>query len=415
MRVLVCLLVAGVSFGWSQLASADEVKSKKKLLMVKGVGAKLTISPGNAGRGIHVRIIRRYLRRAKLRLGACHSHAGISRHKEVRLAFAIAPSGRVVVAKAVGKYVATTSCVERIIKSIKFPRPKDNVTVPVFFKLSFVGGSMGFGTGAIGTTRPGGLVGRHGGLWGRWGPGRGKPVLRRSMRPTLRLLRPVRVQGSLDKAIVRRYLHRNRRKAQYCYERRLLVKPNLGGLVRARFMINPQGVVAAAKVQFADSKVAKCVESILRAIKLPKPKGGGIVQVRFRWKADPGYRVRGGNGNGLVMMPGFRARILSRTTIGGRYSPHHTVRANARRIAGCYTRYVRKRKGVRGGKVRVAFSVKANGKPHRLSAWGLGPVAGCVAYVMRQLMFAPGKVDKIQYEISFGRHRRRRPRPNRPG
>jgi hypothetical protein len=108
-----------------------------------------------------------------------------------------------------------------------------------------------------------------------YGPGRGS-----STGPSVSIGQPSSV-GDLDKAIIRRYIKRNVPKIQYCYEKQLLVKPNLEGVVSTQFFIAPSGSVASANASGVDPDVASCVADVIKGIEFPKPKGGGGVQVNY--------------------------------------------------------------------------------------------------------------------------------------
>jgi hypothetical protein len=82
--------------------------------------------------------------------------------------------------------------------------------------------------------------------------------------------------GGLDKAIVRRYLRRNLAKLQYCYERKLLTMPAIGGELFARFRIQLDGTVVAVEAVGIDPEVASCVRSVIGAIEFPRPRSDEV-------------------------------------------------------------------------------------------------------------------------------------------
>ncbi len=77
------------------------------------------------------------------------------------------------------------------------------------------------------------------------------------------------VVGSLDKNLIRRYLHRHLAKITYCYEHELLARPRLHGTVQTRFTIGPQGHVLAATATGFDDQVASCVARVLEHVEFP--------------------------------------------------------------------------------------------------------------------------------------------------
>ena len=87
--------------------------------------------------------------------------------------------------------------------------------------------------------------------------------------------------GSLDKEIIRRYIRRHLGRIKHCYEKQLLVKPGLKGTVVVRFHISPAGTVLNVKADGFDNAVTSCVATAIKRITFPKPRDGGMVQVRY--------------------------------------------------------------------------------------------------------------------------------------
>ena len=140
-------------------------------------------------------------------------------------------------------------------------------------------GGFGFGRAGSGT---GGGTG-----WGTIGTGRSGSIgRRRANAPTVSTGQP-NAQGDLDKAVVRRYIRRNIQRIQYCYEKQLLAKPNLAGTVSTEFLIKPDGTVTSATASGVDPEVASCVAAVIESIEFPKPKGGGLVRVRYPFTFHP--------------------------------------------------------------------------------------------------------------------------------
>jgi hypothetical protein len=67
----------------------------------------------------------------------------------------------------------------------------------------------------------------------------------------------------------------------YCYERQLLAKPALAGVVSVQFLINSDGTVHSATAAGVDPDVATCVAGVIKAIEFPRVKGEGTVQVHY--------------------------------------------------------------------------------------------------------------------------------------
>jgi hypothetical protein len=143
-------------------------------------------------------------------------------------------------------------------------------------------GGGGTGWGTIGTGRYG-LIGHGSGTGEGYGTGSGRGGMRgrKAMTPQVRIGN-ASATGDLDKNIIRRYIRRQIRRIQNCYERELLVKTSLAGTVVTQFQISPSGKVQGASAAgMGDKKVESCVAGVIRSIQFPKPKGGGYVNVRY--------------------------------------------------------------------------------------------------------------------------------------
>lgn len=92
------------------------------------------------------------------------------------------------------------------------------------------------------------------------------------------------IEGSLDKELIRRVIKSHIAQIRYCYERELQASPGLFGKVSTQFVISAQGRVQQANVQqttLNNAKVERCVLSKIKTWRFPKPKGGGIVIVKY--------------------------------------------------------------------------------------------------------------------------------------
>jgi hypothetical protein len=156
-----------------------------------------------------------------------------------------------------------------------------------FGRAGFGPGGGGTGWGTIGTGRYG-TIGHGSGTGSGYGVGGGRGGMRgrTAAVPTVSIGQP-NAQGDLDKAIIRRYIKRNIQKITYCYEKELLVKPQLSGTVQTQFFITPDGNVASATGKGVDQNVADCVANVIKGIEFPKPKGGGGVQVNYPFTFRP--------------------------------------------------------------------------------------------------------------------------------
>jgi hypothetical protein len=92
------------------------------------------------------------------------------------------------------------------------------------------------------------------------------------------------IMGSLDKEIIRRVIKQHLAQIRYCYEKELTRSPGLFGKVATSFTISAQGTVSSADVtdsSMKNSEVEQCITSKIRTWVFPKPKGGGVVIVKY--------------------------------------------------------------------------------------------------------------------------------------
>ncbi len=92
------------------------------------------------------------------------------------------------------------------------------------------------------------------------------------------------IMGAIDRSVVDAYIKRNLAKIRWCYEKELAKSPNLFGRISITFIIGGNGSVSTSKVSRTTMKsepVESCVASVIKQIRFPKPKGGGIVTVNY--------------------------------------------------------------------------------------------------------------------------------------
>ena len=143
------------------------------------------------------------------------------------------------------------------------------------------GGSFGYGMSGYGVGGGGVSYGSIGiGSYGTIGHGSGLTA-RIAAVPTVTIGQPVAVAGSLDTPMIRRYIHRYLDKIRYCYEKRLLAKPELAGQISTQFVIDATGHVSAGSASGFDAEVASCVAGVVKNIEFPAAPGGGRVQVSY--------------------------------------------------------------------------------------------------------------------------------------
>jgi pSer/pThr/pTyr-binding forkhead associated (FHA) protein len=92
--------------------------------------------------------------------------------------------------------------------------------------------------------------------------------------------RKMRVRGHLSREAIAKVVRKHLREIQYCYERNLLLSPNLQGKVIMEWTIAVSGSVTVVKTKnntMASPAVAMCIAAKIKQWKFPKPKGGIVI------------------------------------------------------------------------------------------------------------------------------------------
>lgn len=90
--------------------------------------------------------------------------------------------------------------------------------------------------------------------------------------------------GVLSKEEIGRVIRRNLPRFKYCYEVALKTNPKLAGKVSVHFKIGPTGEVAEASIRsdtMRELSVAACLVKVMRSLKFPQPRNGGVVVVTY--------------------------------------------------------------------------------------------------------------------------------------
>jgi pSer/pThr/pTyr-binding forkhead associated (FHA) protein len=90
--------------------------------------------------------------------------------------------------------------------------------------------------------------------------------------------------GGLDKSLIAAVVQANIGQIKHCYERQLIVDPNIFGKVVANWTINKDGLVSVSSIKTStmNSKpVENCIAGKIKNWNFPKPKGGGQVLVSY--------------------------------------------------------------------------------------------------------------------------------------
>lgn len=105
------------------------------------------------------------------------------------------------------------------------------------------------------------------------------------------------VAGDLDTTVVRRNMRQHLPKLQFCFEKQLIVNPQLaGGEVEVAFAIQPAGTVASPTASGIDAKLASCFKTALGTMAFPAPLDRNQVQVKaliqVEYQANPAAPLR---------------------------------------------------------------------------------------------------------------------------
>lgn len=90
--------------------------------------------------------------------------------------------------------------------------------------------------------------------------------------------------GGLDKSLIAAVVQSNIGQIKHCYERQLLVDPNIFGKVVASWTISKEGTVTVSSVKkttMNNATVENCISGKIKSWTFPKPKGGGQVLVSY--------------------------------------------------------------------------------------------------------------------------------------
>jgi len=233
-------------------------------------------------------------------------------------------------------------------------------------------------------------------------------------RPHARLA-PPKVVGSLDPMSVRRYLRRSRPQLQACYERELVTRPTLAGIVELAFAISGEGKVVRVTADGVDPEIAACMKRAIEDIVFPKPPDGSLVQVT--------------NDVVLTVPPGVALDPVAAPRIApigdpppARHAPRewtpfaageiHAEPARATATAAAVTAAVRARMpaveacfdGARGA-VRAMFAIsggRARGTP-RVGGLGDSAVEACLGTALAGLVLASTTADaEIACDLARG-------------
>ena len=273
---------------------------------------RISIATPKLTGAVDAKLVGSTLRAAEPKLGDCYTKAR-TKAPELRgtstVTFTIAPDGKAVAASVTGLDQTAEACIAGVVGKLVFGKPKDGKGVDVSVAIVFEPGiasaddngelTGGYGFGVSGFGNGGGCtgggtigIGSYGPIGHRSGSGYGMGCGGGGMRgrsanvPAITIGQAT-VTGTLDKAIVRRYIKRNFSKLRYCYEKQLLANPKLQGTLKAEFTIGGNGLVTASTAKGVDPAVETCFAGVIKAIEFPKPKNGSDVKVAYPFTMRP--------------------------------------------------------------------------------------------------------------------------------
>jgi hypothetical protein len=106
--------------------------------------------------------------------------------------------------------------------------------------------------------------------------------------------KPSEGPGSFDegfpKAVIGRVINAKRDSIRRCFTKELESSPGLSGMMAVQFTISPLGQVedpdlAASTIE--SSPVEECVIRLIAKLEFPRPKGGGVVRVKYPFSFPP--------------------------------------------------------------------------------------------------------------------------------
>lgn len=237
----------------------------------------------------------------------------------VAVRFTIAPTGAVrssEVAQPIGGHQVFDECVANQVSTWSFPKPSGGGVVVVTHPFRFKPSDLTVEAVAHSPSAP-----------GEPGPG-----------------------GSLDKGVIRQVIGDHLAEVRDCYERELASTPSLAGTVAVKFVILPNGAVAASHVSrstVGNAQLEQCVATQVRTWKFPRPEGGGVLVASYPFAFRP-------TDGGIESDPS-QTGSLDRGVI------RQVIRDHVGDLRGCYERELATSPTL-AGTVAVKFNVSSNGR-----------------------------------------------------
>ncbi len=92
------------------------------------------------------------------------------------------------------------------------------------------------------------------------------------------------VEDGLSRDEIQRVVRLKQGEYRYCYEKQLQSRPDLEGKVTLKFVVGPTGRVLVTEVledTLGEGEVASCIANKARNWQFPRPRGGGVVAVKY--------------------------------------------------------------------------------------------------------------------------------------
>ena len=98
-------------------------------------------------------------------------------------------------------------------------------------------------------------------------------------------------EGELPPEVIKKVLSDKSGAVKACYQKELQSNPDLAGSIKVKFVINPAGQVVGVKIESSNidnSKVEECITTLIKSMRFPQAKGGGITTVNktFTFKSN---------------------------------------------------------------------------------------------------------------------------------
>jgi cell division septation protein DedD len=92
----------------------------------------------------------------------------------------------------------------------------------------------------------------------------------------------MKVEGHLDRGEIQRVINSHIHELQGCYERQLIVSPNLSGKVSFEWVIGTSGAVTSVKIKtstLSSNEATSCMQAAIRRWQFPSPSGGSVTVI----------------------------------------------------------------------------------------------------------------------------------------